>query len=267
MRVFGRIPCDGLKCGFSIPVMPYDNLICLHDSYAREFEAKVVYVGDSYVVLDKTAFYPTGGGQPHDTGKLLVGGGEAAKVYEVVDVTKEGDEENPTVKHFLGGELPQIGATVKGEINWDRRYKLMRLHTAIHLIDAVILRNHQEAFITGSNIYEDRARFDLDWPELKREDLQSLEDEVNEEVAKRRDVVVKFLPREQALSLPGLARTRPGQELLSQLNWVRVVEIVGLDQQMDGGTHVKNTAEIGRIKFEKFENKGKHNKRVEITLS
>jgi len=243
--------------------MPYDNLIYLHDSYAKDFAAKVTESQEGYVVLDKTAFYPTGGGQPHDTGKIGFGGRTSA----VVNVEKEGNEETPIIKHFIEGDLPEVGSVVNGSINWDRRYKLMRLHSAIHLIDAVILRDHKEAFLTGSNIYEERARFDLDWPTLRREDLPSLEGEVDEEVNKKREIRVKFLTKEEAQSIEGLARTSPGEQLLSQLNWVRVVEIVGLDQQMDGGTHVKNTEEIGIIHFDKFENKGKHNKRIEITLS
>ncbi|MDP7975725.1 MAG: alanyl-tRNA editing protein [Thermoprotei archaeon] len=244
--------------------MPYDNLIYLHDSYVKEFKAKVIETGENYVVLDRTAFYPTGGGQPHDTGFITLDG----ERLEVVDVQKGGSDENPKVSHFVqGGPLPQVGAEVTGILNWERRYRLMRFHTAIHLIDAVIIRDHKEGFLTGSNIYEDRARFDLDWPTLRREDLPALEQEVNEEVKKNREVRVKFLTKEEAATTPDLARTRPGEELLSQLNYVRVVEIVGLDQQMDGGTHVKSTGEIGKISFEKFENKGKHNKRIEITLS
>ncbi len=244
--------------------MPYENLIYLHDSYVKQFEAKVVRSEQGYVVLDRTAFYPTGGGQPHDTGSLELDD----KKLEVVDVQKEGGEESPIVKHFVqGGELPREGSYVVGKLNWDRRYKLMRLHSAIHLIDAVIIRDHSEGFITGSNIYEDRARFDLDWPTLKREDLPSLEQEVNEEVKKNREVRVKFLTKEEAAKTPGLVRTRPGEELITQLSYVRVVEIVGLDQQMDGGTHVKSTGEIGKISFQRFENKGKHSKRIEITLS
>ncbi len=244
--------------------MPYDNLIYLHDSYVKEFDAKVVSPEGNYVVLDRTAFYPTGGGQPHDTGFLTFNGTK----LEVVDVQKEGSDENPLVKHFVqGGPLPAAGTVVRGELNWDRRYRLMKFHTAIHLIDAVIIRDHKEGFLTGSSIYEDRARFDLDWPTLRREDLPSLEQEVNEEVRKNREVRVKFLTKEEAAAIPDLARTRPGEELLSQLSYVRVVEIVGLDQQMDGGTHVKNTGEIGKINFERFENKGKHNKRIEITIS
>jgi misacylated tRNA(Ala) deacylase len=131
-----------------------------------------------------------------------------------------------------------------------------------------VLRNYYgKAFLTGGQIYEDKARIDVDFPELKREMLPELETRVNHEISEGREVVVKFLSRDEAMKIPEIARTKPGQELLMKLDVVRVVEIVGLDAQMDGGTHVRNTREIGAIRMVKFENKGAHNKRIEFVLA
>jgi len=240
--------------------MPFENLLYLHDSYLRSFSAEVVAEDASGVVLSKTAFYPTGGGQPHDTGVLRSTSGSSLRV---IDVVKMGDE----VLHVLEGGALQRGEQVTGEIDWERRYKFMRLHSAVHLVDGVIMRDYKEAFLTGSNIGEEGARFDLDWPDLRKEQLPELEERVNQEALKGRQIRVKFLSRDEASALPILARTKPGQELLSQLDWVRVVEIVGLDEQMDGGTHVANTKEIGEIRLLGFENKGRHNKRIELRLN
>ncbi len=180
-----------------------------------------------------------------------------------MEVKREGN----SILHRVEGEVPQVGKTVIGRIDWERRYKFMRLHSAVHLVDGIIMRDYKEAFLTGSNIGEEGARFDLDWPDLRKEQLPELEERVNQEALKGREIRVKFLSRDEASALPGLARTKPGQELLSQLDWVRVVEIVGLDEQMDGGTHVANTKEIGEIKLLGFENKGRHNKRIELRLN
>ncbi|MGC8699630.1 MAG: alanyl-tRNA editing protein AlaXM [Candidatus Micrarchaeia archaeon] len=229
------------------------------DMYAKEFEAKVVSSKGNELILDRTLFYPTGGGQPNDTGKIIYNGAE----YNVIDVRQDGD-----IVHVLDKEInAKEGDTVKGIINWERRYKLMRYHTAIHLLDAVIEKNYSAGMLTGGQIYEDRARIDIDMPDLNREKAEQILEEANKVASEGHDVIARFIPKEEALKIERLARTETGKELIKNLDEVRVVEIKDLDMQADGGTHVKNTKEIGTIKLSKFENKGKHNKRVEIVLN
>lgn len=229
------------------------------DMYAKEFEAKVVSSKGNELILDRTLFYPTGGGQPNDTGKIIYNGAE----YNVIDVRQDGD-----IVHVLDKEInAKEGDTLKGIIDWERRYKLMRYHTAIHLLDAVIEKNYSAGMLTGGQIYEDRARIDIDMPDLNREKAEQILEEANKVASEGHDVIARFIPKEEALKIERLARTETGKELIKNLDEVRVVEIKDLDMQADGGTHVKNTKEIGTIKLSKFENKGKHNKRVEIVLN
>ncbi|MDP7982542.1 MAG: alanyl-tRNA editing protein [Conexivisphaera sp.] len=237
--------------------MPTDP-IYLRDAYARRFEAVVNASGDDYVVLDRTAFYPGGGGQPPDSGTLDFG----EKRVTVVEAFKMGED----VAHRLQGEVPPPGTAVVGELDWGRRYAHMRLHTAIHLLDALLLRRNVGGEITGGQIYDDRARVDFDWPDFSREALDGLVEEANSEIRRGRRVLVKYLSREEAMAIPNLARTAPGRELLARLSTVRVVEIEGLDVQMDGGTHVADIGEIGTIRPTRVENKGRRNKRVEFVL-
>ncbi len=238
------------------------ELLYLQDSYIKEFIANVEKDFGDYVILDKTAFYPGGGGQPNDEGWLFLNDKTA---FEVIRVEKEED----VVRHFLkkSSDINLSGKTVKGIINWDKRYKYMKYHTAIHLLDALLRKNYGKAFLTGGQIYVDKARVDVDFPEMSKSMMPEIEKMVNNEINNGREVIVKFLSKKEAESIPDLARTKPGQELLKKLEIVRVVEIVGLDMQMDGGTHVKNTKEIGAIKITNFENKGSHNKRIEFVLA
>jgi misacylated tRNA(Ala) deacylase len=230
-----------------------------NDAYAKDFEANVVKVDGNKVVLDKTLFYPTGGGQPHDTGKIIHGNDE----YKVIDVYSENNE----IVHVLDRN-PSFNQNdkIKGEIDWDRRYRLMRLHTAIHLLDGVIEKYYGSGMLTGGQIYEDRARIDIDMQDLNKEKAEQIIEEANKVAEEGHEVNAMFLPRDEALKIERLARTETGRELIKNLENVRVVEIKGLDMQADGGTHVKNTKEIGKIRLSKFENKGKHNKRLEIVL-
>lgn len=234
------------------------ELLYLNDSYLRRFDATVVRADPRGIVLDRTAFYPGGGGQPPDSGYLIAGG----ERLPVEGASMDGDE----VLHAVRGPAPPAGARVVGELDWGRRYAHMRLHTAIHLLDALLVRSGAEGQITGSQIYDDRARVDFDWPGFSREALQRLVDEANSEIGRGRRVLVRYLTGEEARAIPNIARTAPGRELLGRLEVVRVVEIEGLDAQMDGGTHVSDIREIGRIAVTRVENKGRRNKRVEFTL-
>ncbi|MBV9174963.1 MAG: alanyl-tRNA editing protein [Chloroflexi bacterium] len=227
------------------------------DAYVRSFDAQVAEVtSDGAVVLDRTAFYPTGGGQPHDLGTLSWQGGSA----NVVEARKLGS----TVLHRLDGPAPAPGTQVHGEIDWDRRYALMRHHTALHSMSGVIYQLYG-ATVTGGQMYPDRARMDFLLPDLSAERLQAIEQRTNELLTEGHSVSIRFLPRDQAFSIPDLIRTKVNL-IPEGIDIIRVVNIEGIDQQADGGTHVQNTTEVGRVRITGSENKGKGNKRIEIAL-
>ncbi len=232
------------------------ELLYLLDCYLKEFEAHVLRISEEGVVLDKTAFYPEGGGQPSDKG-LLIHGDEK---YEVNYVFKKDDE----VYHVVeGAQTLTPGDIVKGVIDWDRRYTYMRYHTALHVLSGVVY-NLYGSVVTGSQISEDKARIDFTLEDLSKEKVQVIEDKANEIVQEARAVKIKFIPREELLRNPSLIRIKP--ELIPNIPILRVVEIEGFDAQIDGGTHVSNTREIGRIRIIKTINKGRFNKRIEIKL-
>jgi misacylated tRNA(Ala) deacylase len=233
------------------------ELLYSTDAYLRSFDAQVQEVTpDGGVVLDRTAFYPTGGGQPHDLGTLSWDGGAS----NVVEVRKSGDQ----VLHRLEGEAPPVGTRVHGEIDWDRRFALMRHHTALHSMSGVIFQLFGST-VTGGQMYPDRARMDFQLPDLSQERLQHIEERTNELLAQGHSVSIRFLPRDEAFQIPDLIRTRVNL-LPEGIQTIRVVDIEGIDQQADGGTHVANTREVGRVKITGSENKGKGNKRIEIVL-
>lgn len=228
------------------------------DSYLREFEAQVIEVDseNKAVALDQTAFYPGGGGQPCDTGKISVAG----KEINVTKVKRQGE----LIFHYLEGEPPEMGKKIKGTINWDRRYKLMRTHTALHILCGVIWRDYK-ASVTGGNMEPLSARMDFEFETMRQELVREIEEKVNIEVANARDIIVKILPREEAFKIPDLIRTKINL-LPEGITEVRTVEIVGLDLQADGGTHVANTKEVGTIKVIDYKSKGRINKRIFIEV-
>jgi misacylated tRNA(Ala) deacylase len=228
------------------------ELLYLHDAYQREFDATVVAVRDDAVALDITAFYPTGGGQPHDTGTLAGGA--------VVDVRKAGD----VVWHTIDGPLPGKGERVRGEVDWDRRHALMRTHTALHVLCGVIW-NEWGTSVTGGNMEPLAARMDFEFDPLPEGFGPRVEELVNRELAEARPIEVSFLPREQALGDEDLIRTKVNL-IPESVREIRVVDIVGLDKQADGGTHVRSTDEVGRVQVVKTESKGKGNKRIRIKV-
>ncbi len=228
------------------------RLLFLEDAYLREFTARVVSVGDGEVALDQTAFYPTGGGQPHDTGTL---GGR-----RVVSVRKEG----PVVWHRLEGGEPAVGEEVAGSIDWERRHRLMRTHTALHVLCGVIW-NEWGVPVTGGNMEPLSARMDFEFDPLPPGFGAAVEERVNAELAADRPIRVSFLPRELALADTDLIRTKVNL-IPPSVDPIRVVDIVGLDKQADGGTHVASTAEVGRVRVTKTESKGKGNKRIRIEV-
>jgi misacylated tRNA(Ala) deacylase len=239
------------------------ELLFLRDSYLRRFEATVVASDNESrtVTLDRTAFYAGGGGQPCDTGAISAADG--ARSWPVVAVRKEG----AVARHAIGGSdsLPEAGERVTGEIDWEPRYRLMRMHTALHALCGTIFRDYG-ALVTGGNMGTDKARMDFEMEEFTPERVAEIERRVNEELAKERDVRVQILPREVAFTIPDLIRTKINL-IPEGITEVRTVEIAGLDLQADGGTHVANTREVGGIKVIGTRSKGKSNKRLEIVLT
>ncbi|MBC7249566.1 MAG: alanyl-tRNA editing protein [Anaerolineae bacterium] len=232
------------------------ELLYQTDSYLKEFEAQVTAVDGTRVALDRTAFYPGGGGQPHDTGFLSWDGGQV----RVVKVKKEGD----AVWHTVEGEPPPVGTLVRGAVDWERRYRLMRTHTALHILCGVIWRDYG-ASVTGGNMEPLKGRMDFELEHMTADFAEEVERKINEEVAAARPVEVSILPREEAFQIPDLIRTKINL-LPPAIQQVRVVEIKGLDMQADGGTHVANTKEVGHIRVVGHTSKGRINKRLRIEL-
>ena len=234
--------------------MAATELLYLSDAYLRSFTARVIDVDaeGQRVALDRTALYPTGGGQPHDTGTL--------SGRPVTEVRKEGD----AVWHTLEGELPSVGDEVEGEVDWERRHALMRTHTALHVLCGVIWNEWGKA-VTGGNMEPLSARMDFEFDPLPEGFGPRVEDLVNAELAADRTIEVSFLPRDTALADEDLIRTKVNL-IPESVREIRVVDIVGLDKQADGGTHVASTSEVGRIRVTKTESKGKGNKRIRLEV-
>jgi misacylated tRNA(Ala) deacylase len=228
------------------------------EAYARTVEAIVTEATDRGVVLDRTVFYARSGGQPGDTGSLRWDGGDA----RVVDTVKEGDR----LVHVLEGDAPPLGAAVVAEIDWDRRHVLMRTHTALHALSGIVFRDYG-ARVTGSNMEVGGiARMDFELETITPEFGREVEDKLNAELAADRPVHVSFLPRAEALTDPELIRTKVSL-IPESVDPIRVIDIEGLDKQADGGTHVRSTAEVGRVRVVKTDNKGKGFKRMRIELA
>ena len=232
------------------------ELLYQTDSNLREFEAHVIEVVDNGVVFDRTAFYPGGGGQPCDVGRLEAGG-------EHWGVRKVRQTDGRFV-HYLDREPPSVGTLVAGFLDWERRYALMRTHTAMHILCGVIWRDYG-ASVTGGNMEPLRGRMDFEFERMQRELVSEIEEKINAEVAAARPVRVRVLPRAEAFQIPDLIRTKVNL-LPAHITQVRVVEIEGLDMQADGGTHVANTAEVGPLRIADYKSKGRMNKRLVVAL-
>jgi misacylated tRNA(Ala) deacylase len=235
------------------------ELLYQTDSYLRDFEATVVALDaeNGRVALDRTAFYPGGGGQPCDFGSMTFG----TTTLAVTKVTKEGG----LVWHFTSDPLRGVeGQGVRCALNWDRRYALMRTHSALHILCGVVYRDYG-ALVTGGNMDPGAGRMDFEFETLRAELVGEIEAKCNQEVAAARDLRVRILPREEAFRIPDLIRTKINL-LPEGITEVRTVEIVGLDLQADGGTHVANTREIGRIRVTDYKSKGAINKRIYIEV-
>ena len=226
------------------------------DAYVRSCPATVAEVTPGGLVLDRTVFYARGGGQPGDTGAIRWEGGWVS----VTDAVKRDGH----VLHVVERDAPPAGASVTAEIDWDRRHTLMRTHTALHALSAVIFRDH-DAKVTGGNMEPGVARMDFELEAIDAEFGKRVEEVLNAELAADRPVHVGFLPRAEALADPDLIRTKVNL-IPESVDPIRVIEIEGLDKQADGGTHVRSTAEVGRVRVAKTENKGKAFKRMRIEL-
>jgi misacylated tRNA(Ala) deacylase len=235
-------------------------LLYLDDSYLREFDANVTRVVDGAgVVLDRTAFYPGGGGQPNDTGILS---------FDDSHVTVTGLRRvDGDIVHLLdeSGPWPTAGDAVRGTIDWEPRYRLMRTHTAMHVLCGVIFREYG-ALVTGGNMGLDKARMDFELEDLNADRVERIESLCNQVIQEDRPVSWRALPREEAFQIPDLIRTKINL-LPPAIKEVRVVEIVDLDLQADGGTHVRRTGEIGGLRIVGTRSKGKSNKRLEIAIT
>jgi misacylated tRNA(Ala) deacylase len=232
------------------------DLLFHNDSYLKEFEATVASVAEKGVVLDRTAFYTGGGGQPSDTGVLRADGRE----FRVSSVTRADGQ----LVHLIDGERPEASVRVTGIIDWERRYRLMRTHTALHILCGVVWRDYG-AQVTGGDMRPGEARMDFELEQMSAGFADEIAEKINAEVAAARDVRTGNLSREQAEQTPDLVRTKINL-LPAGIREVRTVDIVGLDLQADGGTHVANTREVGRIRVVGHESKGRINKRLRIAL-
>jgi misacylated tRNA(Ala) deacylase len=238
------------------------TLIYQTDAYLKEFSATItsVDVETRAVVLDQSAFYPSGGGQPCDFGSLEVAG----VTYPVEKVKKQGND----VLHFLGGTdplpTPSPAVATRGTLDWVRRYQLMRTHTALHILCGTVFRDYG-AKVTGGDMDPLKGRMDFEFENMRGDLVKAIEIATNLEVQQGREIRVKILPRDEAFQIPDLIRTKINL-LPEGIMQVRTVEIVGLDLQADGGTHVMNTSEVGKIKVADYKSKGAINKRIYIEI-
>lgn len=234
------------------------DLLYQTDSYLKTFTARVIAQMEGGVVLDRTAFYPGGGGQPYDTGQLRA---EDGRSWQVARMKRA----KGRVVHVLDGDdLPAEDELVEGALDWERRYQLMRTHTAMHILCGVIWRDY-EASVTGGNMEPLKGRMDFEFETMQAELVGAIEEAVNREVSAARPVTVDILPREEAFQIPDLIRTKINL-LPEGITEVRVVEIEGLDLQADGGTHVANTREVGPMRIVDYKSKGRINKRIYVEI-
>ncbi|TAM57940.1 MAG: alanyl-tRNA editing protein [Chloroflexota bacterium] len=240
--------------------------IYARDAYARTVEATVTAVvaeGEvgPGIVLDRTVFYPGGGGQPADAGRLM---GLDGRAWTVSGARRSGADVVHTIALEEGQPLPAVGETVSAELDWERRHRLMRTHTALHALCGVVWRDYG-ALVTGGNMEPLSGRMDFEFETMSGTLVGEIEGRVNAALAEGHEVRVKVLPRDEAFRIPDLIRTKVNL-LPPGIAEVRIVEIVGLDQQADGGTHVADTREVGRIAVTGYESKGRINKRIRIAV-
>lgn len=235
------------------------ELLFQKDSYLKEFESEITKIDNNSIYLAKTAFYPTGGGQPNDIGTLQVG----STIFNVVDVKKEGSEVQHIVKENPSNDL--VGQKVAGKIDWETRYKYQRTHTAMHILCGIIYQEFNST-VTGGQIKALEGRMDFDIEKFTPDKIKFIEERCNEAINKNYPIKVEFLDRAEADKDPELIRTKVSL-IPKEVKTIRTVDIVGLDKQADSGTHVKSTKEVGIFTISKIDNKGKGRKRIYFTLN
>ena len=235
------------------------QLLYQTESYIKSFEATITAASDAGVQLNRTAFYPGGGGQPADFGTIQSENGET---FSVNGAKRQGQDWLYTID---GDKLPEVGEAVRCNIDWQRRYALMRTHTAMHILCGVVFRDFG-ALVTGGNMTPGQGRLDFEFEQLQRDMVEDIEAKINQEVQAARPIEIQILPREAAFKIPDLIRTKIN--LLPQhIQEIRTVHIVGLDLQADGGTHVANTEEVGPLRILQYKSKGRLNKRLVVGLT
>lgn len=230
------------------------------DSYLKSFSAQIskLDLENHGLILDQTAFYPGGGGQPNDRG-FVVSHSASTPIQKVKII-------NGQIVHFLPPDatLPEVGSSLDFELDWDYRYQLMRTHTAMHILCGTIFRDYG-ASVTGGNMTPLQGRMDFEFASLQKDLVQIIENAVNIEIDNALPVSWRSIPRAEAFKIPDLIRTKINL-LPDQITEVRIVEIEGLDLQADGGTHVKNTAEVGKVRINDYKSKGRENKRIYLEI-
>ena len=232
------------------------ELMCHENSYVKEFDATVIQISEAGIILDKTAFYPGGGGQPPDKGLIVFENTE----HVISGIQREGNN----YIHKIDSHNIPINGKIHGVIDWEYRYNLMRTHTALHILCGVVWRDYK-ALVTGGDMKPLSARMDFELDTLSSEFAKEVESSINKEVQNELDIQIKVLEREQAFKIPDLIRTKINL-LPDSIKHIRTVNINGLDLQADGGTHVNNTREVGKIIVVGHESKGKINKRLRIKV-
>ena len=228
----------------------------IEDCYMKEFEAEVVETNDNEIILDQTAFYPTSGGQPNDTGQMI----HENETYTVIDILKREGK----IIHKVDRPGLKAGDKIKGVVDWQRRYLLMRHHTAAHVLSTLI-SSQTGADITGNQLYTDKARVDFSLENFDRELMKSFEERANEIISQNLAVTFRILEREEAFKIPSLVKLR--KQLPESIQNIRVVDIGDFDHQACGGTHLRNVSEIGKIEIYDLDNKGKERKRIYFRLT
>lgn len=228
----------------------------LQDSYLQECDAKILEMSEpKKIILDKNLFYPRGGGQPSDKGQLIKG----SEIFQVLNVEKKEGK----IIHEVDKEDLNAGDEIKCKLDWKRRHILMRMHTAAHIL-AGMFASETGALITGNQLEEDKSRFDFSLENFDRNKFDEIVNKANETIAKNIELKMYSLPREEAMKIQGIVKL--ANALPPDITVLRIVEIPGADIQADGGTHVKNTSEIGKIEILKLDNKGAANRRIYFTL-
>jgi misacylated tRNA(Ala) deacylase len=235
------------------------QLVFLYDSYLKELDAKIIGIQSNALILDKTIFYYTSGGQPNDKGEIFVK--ELNQTFIVDNVQKK----DGLILHYISNfsNSLSVGMNVRLKLDWERRYRLMRMHTASHVLSSVFFKHN--ILISGNQLDVDKTRFDFNIENFNSDFMKECINQANEICSMAKNVKIYFLDVNQALKIPGLIKLA-GKSLPENLKEIRIVEIEDVDIQADGGTHLKNTSEVGKLVYLKSENKGKNFRRVYFTL-